>query len=183
MAQKDGQDPQETVGNVYLTGFMCAGKSSVGRLLAKKLGRRFADSDAAVERRAGRTIAAVVKSGGLKAFRKLENAEVKKIAARANQVVALGGGVYPSGKWRSLLARTGVTVFLNCRWPELERRLKKAAGPRPLLAGPWPAAAARAKNLYARRLPFYRLAAVTVDTSGIAPALAAKLIQEKYEKL
>jgi shikimate kinase len=179
MAKKNEKNNLEALGNVYLAGFMCAGKTSAGRLLAKRLGRRFADSDALAEKRSGRSVTELVKARGLGGFRRLEAGIVKELAAKKGLVVALGGGVYPSRRWRGLLERTGVTVFLLCAWPELERRLSKAAAPRPLLAGPLAASLARAKKLYSRRLPFYRRAKISVDVTRAAPAKAAELIRKK----
>ncbi len=157
---------------------MCAGKTSAGRLLARRLGRPFADTDGLVRRRAGLTVAELVARRGWAAFRRLEAAELRRLAAGGGRVVALGGGLYPSARWRGLLARTGTTVFLDCPWPQLELRLRKSAAGRPLLAGPWPLAAARAAKLYARRLPFYRRAALRVDASG-KPARVAELIRKE----
>lgn len=155
---------------------MCSGKTAAGRLLARRLGLRFADSDALVERRAGMTIAALAAKSGMAAFRKLEAACVRELAAGRGRVIALGGGIYPSGRWRGTLAAGGVTVFLHCPWPELESRLRAARGPRPLLKGPWEKAAARAKKLYEKRLPFYRRADMTVRTGGLGPAGTAAAI-------
>jgi len=167
------------VRNIFLTGFMCAGKTEAGRFLAKKLGRPFRDSDALLELETGRTIAALVKEKGLAGFRRLEAAGVKRLAAGTGQVIALGGGVYPSHKWKRLLGGSGTTVFLYCPWPELEARLKAASGPRPLLDGPWEKARQRARRLYDRRLPFYRQADLTVSTAGLNPRKAAERVRGK----
>lgn len=155
---------------------MCSGKTGAGRLLARRLGLRFADSDALAERRAGMTIAALAAARGMGAFRKLEAACVRELAAGKGRVIALGGGVYPSRRWQRALAEGGVTVFLHCPWPELEGRLRGARGPRPLLGGNWESAAARAGKLYKKRLPFYRLADITVRTAGLSPAGTAAAI-------
>lgn len=169
------------VKNIFLVGFMCAGKTSAGRLLARRLGRPFADSDRLVEKTAGRTVLAITAASGLAAFRKLEAAQVKELSGGNGKVVALGGGVYPSGKWRSRLA-AGVTVFLYCGWEALEPRLKKFRAGRPLLAGPWEKAAARAKRLYAERLPHYRRADIVTDISGLDPARSAAEITRALKK-
>lgn len=178
MAKKHRKNTAPPVGNVYLAGFMCSGKTSAGRLLARRLGRTFADTDALVERRSGFKVKELVARRGWAAFRRLEAAELRQLAAGGGRVVALGGGLYPSARWRGLLERTGVTVFLDCRWPVLERRLEKAAAGRPLLSGPWKTAAVRAKRLYLQRLPFYRRSALRADASG-KPARTAELIGEK----
>lgn len=178
MAKKNGKDTAPAVRTVYLAGFMCAGKSSAGRLLARALRVPFRDTDAAVRKRAGASIAELVRRRGLAAFRRLEAAAVRELGA-AGGVVALGGGVYPSRRWRAFLRRTGVTVFLRVPWPELEARLKANAAGRPLLRGRWPAAAVRARKLYERRLAYYRLADITVDAAGLRPAAAARLVKKE----
>lgn len=163
-------------GNIYLTGFMCSGKTSTGRALAALLGRPFADSDRAVEKVAGCSIAALAEKSGMAAFRRTEAQEVKKLCAQGGRVVALGGGVYPARRWRGLLERTGITVFLDCGWEVLEERLKKNAAGRPLLAGGAPAALRRARGLLGRRLKYYKLAGIRIDAAGLTPAQAAALI-------
>lgn len=178
MAKKDRKDPAPPVGNVYLAGFMCCGKTLAGRVLARLLGRPFCDSDAAFERAAGAKVAAFVRARGLAAFRRAEAETVKGLAERGGLVAALGGGYYPSGRRAALLKKSGVTVFLHCPWPELEPRLKGARGARPLLAGPWEKTAARAKKLYEARLPYYRRADITVNVSGLTPAQAARKIRK-----
>lgn len=179
MAKKNRKNTLAPVGNIYLAGFMCAGKTSAGRALARLLGLPFRDCDALVEKETGKTVAELVTEKGLAGFRKIEAARVRALAAAGGQVVALGGGVYPSRKWMGLLGRTGLTVFLDCPWPELAVRLKKAAGPRPLLAGPWQRTEIRAKKLYNRRLPFYLRADITLSTAGLSPENIAGLIRRK----
>ncbi len=162
--------------NIFLTGFMCAGKTTAGQILSRRLGLSLADSDALAEKTAGLPVAEIVATRGLAAFRRIEAACVKELAAGRDRVIALGGGVYPSRRWKKTLAAGGTVVFLYCPWPELEKRLKSARGPRPLLKGPWARARLRAKRLYNRRLAFYRKADIMVSTSGLSPARAAALI-------
>ena len=177
MAQKNRKNTEPPVKNIFLTGFMCAGKTRTGRALARSLGLPFRDSDLLLEKNCGAAPAAIIAAKGLGGFRRLEAALVRKLAAGCGQVIALGGGVYPSRKWENLLKKSGVTVFLDCPWPELEERLKGARAPRPLLAGAWKRTAPRAKKLYAARLRFYRRADITVDTGGLTPGLAAQKIK------
>ena len=178
MARKDPEDNLTPLKNVYLTGFMCAGKTTSGLALARCLGLPFRDSDELIEKAAGKTLAELVKEKGLPRFRHIEAALVRTLAASGGQVIALGGGVFPSRKWKKLLETSGITVFLYCPWPELEKRLKKARGPRPLLAGPWKEAAGRAEKLYSSRLPFYEQAGIRVSTAGVEPRRAAELIKK-----
>ncbi|MDA8243463.1 MAG: hypothetical protein M0025_05015 [Elusimicrobia bacterium] len=161
---------------------MCSGKTLAGRALARALGRRFSDSDAAVKLSSGLSAGDFIRKKGLAAFRRAEAAAVGALARAGGGVVALGGGFYPSGRRARLLASTGVTVFLHCPWPELEKRLRAARGPRPLLAGPWEKAAARARKLYSARLPYYRRADITVSAAGLSPAAAAARIKKALKK-
>lgn len=162
--------------NVYLAGFMCAGKTLTGRALARLLKRPFYDSDSALEKEYGGAIADLVREKGLAGFRKAETAAIKKLTARSGLVAALGGGVYPSPRWKRRLSGSGVTVYLHCPWPELKERLKTDSGARPLLAGEWSKACRRARTLYRKRLGFYRQAELEVDTAGLSPqAVALKI--------
>lgn len=181
MAQKNKKDLTPPVGNLYLTGFMCAGKTSAGRALAEALGRPFRDADALFVRASGRSVAEFVRVEGLAAFRRAEAAIVRALAAGGGRVVALGGGFYPSGTRAPLLKKSGTTVFLYCPWQELEDRLKAARRGRPLLAGPWEQAAPRAKKLYETRLPCYRRADLVVNVAGLNAEQAAAKIKRSLK--
>lgn len=181
MAQKNGQAPRPAL-NIYLTGFMCAGKTLTGRALAAAMGLPFRDSDALLRKKTGTKLAVIIRRDGLAVFRRLEAALVKELAARGGQVIALGGGVYPSRRWAGLLKRTGTTVFLDCPWPGLAKRLQAERSGRPLLDGPWEKALPRAKRLYEARLGFYRHADLEICTSGLQPRQAAKKIKRALGK-
>jgi len=178
MALKDRKNNFTPLKNIYLTGFMCAGKTTAGRALARALGLPFRDSDEIIEKAAGKKLAALIEEKGLPRFRAIEAALVRTLASSGGQVIALGGGVYPAPRWKELLEATGTTVFLYCPWPELVKRLKKARGPRPLLAGPWERASADAQKLYIARLPFYEQAAIKASTAGVKPETTAELIKK-----
>lgn len=180
MAQKNGEDHRPAL-NIYLTGFMCSGKTSAGARLARALRRPFKDSDALLRKKTGERLSVIIRRDGLGAFRRLEAALVKELAARGGQVISLGGGVYPSRRWEGLLKRTGATVFLDCPWPELEKRLKTERAGRPLLDGPWEKAAPRTKKLYDRRLRFYRRADITIKAGGLTPGQTAVKIKKALD--
>ena len=118
--------------NVYLVGMMGAGKSAVGRPLAKALGYRFLDADTALEQAAGRSIASLFAEEGEASFRELETTVLDRMAAFHSLVVATGGGVVTRPvNWGHL--RQGVVVWLDAPETILVRRLKADSTPRPLL--------------------------------------------------
>lgn len=165
--------------NIYLTGFMAAGKTTVGRRLARQLGRRFVDLDALIERRSGRSVAGLFERGEA-AFRKLETAALRRAAASTRLVVALGAGTLLKPANRSLAA--GTLVWLTASEARLWQRLRRSRGERPLLG------AARGRRRRLRRLlrlrrRGYAAAALRVSTTRRPPALAAELIARKLKSL
>ena len=151
------------MGTIVLTGFMCTGKSEVGRRLAKRLGRPFVDTDQLVEARAGKTVAAIFGEDGEAAFRALEREAVVAATARADAVIAVGGGAVLDPVNVERLRATGVIVCLSADTDTILRRVGDVAR-RPLLAGGDPRGTV--ERLLAERGPAYqRVADVTVDTS------------------
>lgn len=143
-----------------------AGKSTVGRLLAERLGVTFRDTDEDVVRSAGRPIADIFANDGEPAFRALEEEAVAAALAEHDGVLALGGGSVLSERTRKLLAEHRV-VFLSVGLAEGARRVGLSTA-RPLLAGVNPRATFRA--LLEQRLPVYReVATVEIDTDDAGP--------------
>lgn len=150
-----------------LIGFMGAGKSRVGALLADRLGIPFLDLDRLVEQREGRAIPAIFERSGEAAFRDAEHAALRSLESLEPAVVACGGGVILSDENRSLLSRLGQVVYLSVTAEEALARIGDTSG-RPLLSGD---AASMAPRILGARLALYRAAAdFIVDTSGRAPA-------------
>ncbi|GAB11068.1 shikimate kinase [Gordonia araii NBRC 100433] len=144
---------------VVLTGFMGAGKSTVGRAVAERLGVRFLDTDAELERSTGRTIASIFTEDGEAAFRELELATVTRVLADFDGVVALGGGSVTVPAIRAALTG-GPVVHLRITAENGFRRVE--GSDRPLLAGPEPRDTYA--QLLAERAELYEtVAAVTVD--------------------
>ena len=168
-------------GNIFLMGFMGAGKTAVGRRLAARAGLAFKDTDAEVRKAAGAGPAWIMKARGLKAFRRIEETVLRKAAKGSRQVVALGGGVTLS-KRRGFLGRAGVTVYLSCDEETLRRRLARAARARPLLGTDPEKRAGTIHRLLERRRPYYRRADVTLDVSALSPARAAARIERLVRK-
>ena len=162
---------------VYLTGFMGAGKSVVGRELARLLRRPFVDLDAFIEREAGSNVASIFARRGETAFRKLESQALARAAKRKGVIVALGGGTLLDIKNRALVARTGLLVNLSCSRAELVRRLGPVRQSRPLLAGG--ALSARVGKLLAERRASYSGAAWSVSTTVNSPKTVAMMIARR----
>jgi len=170
--------------NIYLLGFMGAGKSSAGKLLAAKTGLAFRDSDAEIKKAAGADPAELINRRGLGVFRRLEDSALRKLARAGGLVVAAGGGVTPTVK-RGFLKRTGITVYLACSESVLLKRLAGDPSARPLL-GKVPAERPGViRRLLAKRRPYYERADIRLDVSTLTPELAAAKIAaavRKYDK-
>jgi len=148
---------------LILTGFMGAGKSSVGRLLASKLACPFIDLDAEVVARAGRSINAIFAEDGEAAFRILESACLEHTLSRGGVVVATGGGAVIAEANRVLMRASGVVINLTASLERITERLAGAAD-RPLYAGDDPVK--RVKTLLEGREQFYGDADIRIDTDG-----------------
>jgi shikimate kinase len=146
---------------VVLVGPPGAGKSSVGRVLARRLGCPFTDADVLIQERAGKTIAAMFTEDGEDAFRALEREVVAGALTTCGGVVALGGGAVLAAETRQRL-RGHTVVLLTVGLADGLRRTGMSTA-RPLLAGVNPRATFKA--LLDARAPLYReVATVTVDT-------------------
>nr|AFB35631.1 EsmA8 [Streptomyces antibioticus] len=159
---------------VVLVGPMAVGKTTVGRILAGRLGLPFRDTDADIVAARARTVADVFAEEGEARFRELERAAVRAALAEHTGVLALGGGAVLDARTRGLLAG-GPVVFLDMEPQDAVRRL--AAGPvRPLLAVD-PEAVWRATS--ASRRPLYtQVARVVVATGGRTPEGVADIVLE-----
>ena len=159
--------------NIVLIGFMGAGKTCVGKILAESLGWPFCDVDSAVEQAIGMSIAAYFAQAGEAAFRDREQEAVEKICQRTGQVIATGGGVVLRQQNIDRLKQAGVVVCLAASEPEIVARTAGDSG-RPLLNRPDRLQVIR--ELLTERLPQYRQADIWLDTDGkSAPETAAEL--------
>jgi 3-dehydroquinate synthase len=168
---------------IWLVGMMGAGKSAVGRALARRLGRPFYDADAEVEARSGLRVAELFAREGEAGFRRREREAIEALAGRP-AVVALGGGAVSQPGARERLAASGRLVWLRARPETLLERVGEAAE-RPLLAGLGAEARlARLRELLAAREPHYAAADLALETDGreveaLAEELAARLSPER----
>ena len=165
--------------NVYLIGFMGAGKSTVGRLLAERLGMGFLDTDELIAARAGLPIPEIFSRLGEERFREWEREVVGEICRRRGLVVSLGGGApMDEGNWRAL-RETGITVYLRESPEALAARLA-GDDSRPLLAGyAGEARARRIGELLELREPRYLEAHIVIECRGRPPEEIAGEILER----
>ncbi|MGA2537206.1 MAG: shikimate kinase [Terracidiphilus sp.] len=158
---------------IVLTGFMGSGKSTLGPLLAGRLGWTFTDVDAVIESETGSTIAQLFGRHGEASFRDREHATIARLAAGDALVLALGGGAIEHAETRRLLLTTPGTLLVHLQ-VELATTLSRCAGTeaiRPILADQ-----ANLANRYHRRLPLYRTAHVSIPVDALTPEQAVEAI-------
>ncbi len=165
--------------NLVLAGFMGTGKTTIGALLAGRLGRPFIDTDGLVEQEAGMTISDIFATQGEPAFRALERQACKKAASYAGLVIGTGGGALLDSENRHALEQSGIIVLLTCGCDALVNRLRESAvrGERPLLGSDRPA---RVAELLNAREPVYSSIPLRVDTTRLAPAEVANEVLALY---
>ncbi len=177
--------------NIFLIGFSGSGKSTVGKLLAKKLSCSFVDIDKLIETKARKTILDIFKSDGENAFRKLEFAVIKNLFAKKTRakpkVIALGGGAFENRATRLLLAENGISVWLKCSISKIYERLRKHSD-RPKLTGKKESLSARRqkqtiRKLLLKRKDNYARADVRVITSDKTANRAALEIISKLRMI
>ena len=153
--------------NLVLIGLMGAGKTTVGELLARRLQRRFVDTDHDVEREAGATVAELFAGEGERGFRRREAAAIRHVAALRGQVIAVGGGAVLDPANVTQLRATGDLVLLAADVDVLAERVGGDPA-RPLLAEH--DTADRLEALHSERAEAYAAAAAhTIDTTDLTP--------------
>lgn len=157
-------------GRVYLVGFMGAGKTTVGRCLARELGYRFVDLDDRIEAAAGMSVKEIFEAEGEESFRRREAAALRDTAALPSVVIATGGGTLTRWENRDFILRTGTAVWLCAPLEAMLARCREGAR-RPLLSTPEAMAA-----LLEERLPGYRMAPLRFETEGHSPEDIARRI-------
>jgi shikimate kinase len=119
--------------NVYLTGYMACGKSSIGRLLAQQLGIAFYDLDEQIVVLYGQSVAAIFDEEGEDAFRQKEAIVLRSLPAQANAIIALGGGTFCFRENREWISTQGISVYLEVSTKKLHQRLSAQAVHRPII--------------------------------------------------
>lgn len=154
--------------NVILTGFMGTGKTSLGKLLAVKLGRPFVDIDKKIEDEAQLSIPKIFERFGEEYFRELERIAVKELSQRRGLVIATGGGTIKDAENLNLLKNSGVMICLTCEPEEIYNRTARR-GERPVLDGGGNERLETIKRLLDERKKFYDRADYQVDTTEWSP--------------
>lgn len=166
--------------SVYFVGPMGAGKTTIGKLLAKRLGRQFYDSDAHIEEMTGADIPWIFDKEGEAGFRIRETRAIDELTQMSDVVIATGGGAVIKAENRKMLKR-GLVVFLNASVDVQLERTRKSDN-RPLLNTPSPRQVLH--RLSEQRLPFYReVADIEVITGHNYPKQMVDDILEKIEEL
>jgi len=156
--------PLQSGQNVFLVGPMGSGKTAVGRQLARRLGYRFVDSDAEIERRTGVDIPFIFEKEGEAGFRLREREVIDALSGEAGIVLATGGGAVLAEESRRRLAQRGLVVYLETSVEQQLSRTRRGRH-RPLLFTDDPRG--RLQSLMAEREPLYRsIASITVRTDG-----------------
>jgi shikimate kinase len=163
---------------IFLVGMMGAGKTTIGRGLARALMRDFIDLDHELEARCGVRVPTIFEIEGEAGFRRRESVALADCTLRRDIVLATGGGAILANENRRLLAARGIVVYLRATPEELHRRTCRDRG-RPLLATGDPRATLR--DMMVLRDPFYREVADLVVDTGAAPV--ASLVKSLLPKL
>lgn len=150
--------------SVVLVGMMGAGKSSIGRRLAARLGVPFVDADTEIEKAAGMSIPEIFSAHGEAYFRAGETRVIARLLESGPQVLATGGGAFMNAESRESIRRHGVSVWLRATVEVLVRRIKRR-NDRPLLKNGDPAETLR--RLIDERYPIYAEADITVESRDV----------------
>jgi shikimate kinase len=150
--------------SIVLVGMMGAGKSSIGRRVALRLGIPFIDADAEIEKAAGMSISDIFAIRGEAEFRAGEARVIARLLESGPQVLATGGGAFANPETRAAVAAKGVSIWLKADFDVLLKRIRRRHD-RPLLKTDDPAATLR--KLMEERSPIYALADLTVQSRDV----------------
>lgn len=169
--------------NIYLLGFMGAGKSTIGSILAKKMGHKFVDSDSLIEKEVQMSIPEIFEKFGEEHFRNLESKVIDRLSQNESLIVALGGGA-PIRRENRLKIKDGISVYLKVS-PEIILK-RTYEDDRPLLAGlDDKKRLQKICKMLSTRSKYYNLADLTVLNGERQPEKVAEEIRKKvrvYEK-
>lgn len=162
-----------------LVGFMGAGKTTVGRLVAKELDYAFVDSDAVIEAKAGMAIPAIFSSHGEEVFRRLEREVLLDLCQEKRIVVATGGGAFVNDRVKEALKEAAVVFYLEAPFEVLWKRVGGDQN-RPLLAGD--DGKVRAQKRFEARQAHYEKAHIRVDATKDEAVVAREIVEAFHER-
>ena len=165
--------------NLVLTGFMGTGKTTVGKILAKKLGYRFVDSDIEIERAEQKSISELFDLYGEDGFRDIESRVIAQLSQKNNSVIATGGGAVLRKENIENLRKNGVVILLRTDIDTIASRLADKTD-RPLARGQ---SLEELSKRLADREPYYANNDFAFDISGLSPLNIADKIIDLYRKL
>ena len=164
--------------NIVLIGYRATGKTTVGRLIAQRLGWKFVDTDVLIEQRAKKSIAEIVAQEGWQGFRRREKEVIAEVSVKKNMVIAVGGGAVINKENVKNLKQNGILIWLKANADTIAKRLaqdEKTASQRPSLTGK--SVVEEIEEVLSERLPLYQQAAdIEVDTERYSPEEIARLI-------
>ena len=160
--------------SIVLCGFMGCGKSTVGKVLARRMGFDFVDMDSYIERREGMSVAEIFAAKGEKYFRSVESAVCAELSRRLNTVIAAGGGALVSHKNACILKGSCIIILLEAPFALLVQRIRKSTS-RPLAVS---SSDEQLLSLYQKRLPVYRNAAdFSLEATGTPEDIAHQILE------
>ncbi len=164
---------------LYLVGFMAVGKTTIGRQLARQLRWTFVDLDREITAAEGMTVSDIFSRYGEARFRELESKHLAETFRQEEVVVATGGGAYTGQSAVDEVRQYGISLWLDLPFSDIATRLERSAQVRPLAKS-----REETRQLYGRRLPFYRQAdlriplALSDSPSLVARRIAARVVRE-----
>jgi shikimate kinase len=165
--------------SVILVGFMGVGKSTVGRLLARRLGLCFVETDAMIAAREGRSIPEIFAHRGEAYFRQLEAETLEQLATKQGHVIATGGGFACRPGAMERLLELGTVVWLSADVSTAYERACRVGG-RPMLAG---RSVEEIAELHRAREAYYRLAHLSIDTTHLSvDAVVARIVRHMRDQ-
>ena len=167
--------------NLYLSGFMGVGKSTIARVLALRLGWDFVDTDHWIEQKTGKKVSQIFQESGEKYFRDLEKKAIAELSRHSRQVIALGGGVLNQKENLETVRASGILIYLEASVECLLERLKTSYDRRPLLKNSTDLRKT-ILELLEIRIPIYEQATWKIPTDGKEPEDIAALISDRMRK-
>ena len=167
--------------NLVLLGMMAVGKSTIGKIVAKKQNLKFIDTDQNIEKKRSMKISEIFKRKGEKFFRLLEEKEVLESLKKSECVIALGGGAFMKKTVRDKILKYSVSVWLDTNLTTLNKRVKWNKK-RPLLDLNEEDSQTRLNELYAERKNIYILANYRINCNNLSKENIANKIIVFYEK-